>query len=70
MKAVAVVPSDTDELVNVARELYVGVAGDVSVIHAGDTVAVVYKDVQGLLSGFIKQVKATGTTATSIIARS
>jgi len=67
--AFAVVPSDADELACIARELFVGVAGDVSVIHAGDTVAVVYKNVQGLLCGFFKQVKSTGTTATNIIAR-
>jgi hypothetical protein len=67
--AFAVTPNNANELPFVARELYVGVAGDISVIHAGDSVAVVYKDVQGLLCGFFKQVNATGTTATSIIAR-
>lgn len=67
--AFAVTPHDVNELTYVARELYVGTAGDVVVLHAGDTVAVTYKNVSGLLCGFFKQVKATGTTATNIVAR-
>jgi hypothetical protein len=67
--AFVVTPSDVDDLPYIARELYVGVAGDVSVVHQGDSVAVVYKGVSGLICGMIRKVTATNTTATDISAR-
>lgn len=68
-RAFAVTPSDVDELAQVVQSLYVGTVGDLVVIHQCDSVAVTYKAVVGLISGMFRQVKATGTTATNIIAR-
>lgn len=66
----AVTPSDTVALVGgVCRAFYIGGAGDLSVIdHAGNTVLFI-----GLLAGTIlpfggTHVRATGTTATNIVA--
>lgn len=64
---VAVTPSDTDDLVEVSQ-LYVGVAGDVRVILADDTVALTFKDFQGFFPPYVKRVMFTGTTATNILA--
>lgn len=67
---VAVTPSDGTDLAAVSRGLYVGVAGDVSVILANDSAAVT---LTGLASGIVhplraKRVRSTGTTATGIVA--
>jgi hypothetical protein len=72
----AVVPSDTVALSTPAGSLYVGVGGDISLATVQDGVAnaVVFKAVPsnswlnlpgGLKIGF---VKASGTSATSIVA--
>lgn len=66
--AIAVTPSDT---VNMAtcRALYIGVAGDVSVIPANSTVAVVFTAAPvGILPVQVRRVNAAGTTATNIVA--
>jgi len=65
--AVAVTPHDTNELAQVSR-IFVGVAGNISVILADDSSAVTFKGVQGFLPMLVKQVRATGTTATDIVA--
>lgn len=67
-KATAVVPSDTT-VIPATKGLYVGVAGDVSVVMA-DGSAITFK---ALAAGVIHklsvtEVKATGTTATDIVA--
>ena len=69
-RAVAITPDDSTDLANRARGIYVGVSGDVSVILAEDTIAVVFV---GLAAGVIHpiaavRIRATGTTATSIVA--
>jgi len=67
--AIAVTPSDSVSLTTDARALYIGVAGDVSLLTSGgDTVTFV-----GLLAGSIlpvrvNRVNATSTTATDIVA--
>jgi hypothetical protein len=69
-KAYAVAPSDSTDLPNgITKGLYVGTTGDVVAVFAGDTEI----KLTGLASGVfhpisVKQVKATGTTATSIVA--
>jgi hypothetical protein len=65
----AVVPSDTNELPNVARSLYITGAGNLKFIARGDAVAVTMAVTAGqTLNIRIRQVFATGTTATGILA--
>ena len=66
----AVTPSDTVSLPYVTRGLYVGVAGNVTVVLPNTTTAVTFV---GVLAGSIlpiqtSRVNATGTTAGSIVA--
>lgn len=65
----AVTPSDTDDLPDVARALFVGGSGNVTL----DTLQGTTLTFRGLNGGAIlpvgaKRVRATGTTATYIIA--
>jgi len=65
--AIAVTPSNTVDHVNgKADALYIGVAGDVTLIVNG--VAVLFKNAAGMLSVNSTRVNATGTTASSIVA--
>lgn len=66
--AAAVTTHNTNDLPIVARALWVGVAGDVSVILAGDEASVILKNVSGLVPVSVKRVRTTGTTATDIVA--
>lgn len=66
-----VTPSDTNFLTNPGT-LYVGVSGDLTVIHqddyAGTPTPVLYKSVPvGFFPVAVRRVNATGTTATNII---
>lgn len=56
-----------DELPNVTRALYVGVAGDLTVITKGGQ-TVTLKAVSGWLPLRVRQVTAAGMTATDIVA--
>jgi hypothetical protein len=64
----AVVLNDGADLPRVPKALWVGVLGDVSVIAKDDADPVVLKGVQGLLPVRARRVRATGTTATDIVA--
>lgn len=67
--AAAVTPHDTNELATWSRALYVGGAGNVTVITAkGNTVAFASVPAGTILPIRAKIVKSTGTTATSIVA--
>ena len=71
-KAVSITPDDATDLTITTRALLVGGAGDVSVILAGDSAPVT---LAGLLAGTvyplrITRVRATGTTATNLVALS
>ena len=68
--SISVTPSDSAELSFLTRALYVGVSGNVSVKLRDDTNAVVFVGVaEGtILPLQVKQVTATNTTATNIIA--
>jgi hypothetical protein len=65
--AVAVTPSDSEDLLRVTRALYVGTAGNARVTLAHGTVI----DFSGLVVGWhpirVSKVHATGTTAANII---
>lgn len=66
--AAAVTPSDAAELANVSRALYVGGAGNIAVVMAsGDEVTFTGVTAGSVLPIQVKQVKATSTTATTIL---
>ena len=68
-EAVVVVPSDTVDLGNTSRSIYVGTGGDVAVHMVGESVPVVFKAVPvGVLPVRVDRVLATGTTALNIVA--
>ncbi len=66
---VAITPSDDTDLTTAVRSIYIGVGGDVCVIDtAGNTVTHVGAPQGGYIGPFhVARVKATGTTATSLI---
>ena len=65
--AADVTPSDSADLPRPARSLYVGGAGDVSVItRGGSTVTFTAVPAGMVLPVQVRRVRATGTTATSI----
>lgn len=67
--AAAVTPNDSTDLTTTARALWVGGAGDVSVITAGgDTVTLEGAAAGGIIPVCVSRVRATGTTATDIVA--
>ena len=66
----AVTPHDTNELAKVSRALYIGVTGDVVVVMQDGTTLTFKAVPVGLLPVRVKVVKATGTTATNILALS
>ena len=65
----SVTPHNTTELANLPKALFIGGAGTVSLIAADDTVAVSFVCPAGaILPVRAKVVRATGTTATDIVA--
>jgi hypothetical protein len=68
-RAAAVTPNDSTDLTNFARALYVGGAGDVSLITTGgDTVTFAGVAAGTILPVRTARVRDTDTTATSIVA--
>jgi hypothetical protein len=67
--AFAITPSNTIVFGNLTRMIYVGGAGDLAVLHAGDTNPVTYTAVPvgTWLPICAQKVMATNTTATLII---
>lgn len=66
--AAAVTPNDDNDLATFARALYVGVAGDVVIITVNNETVTFKAHPVGVLSGRVRRVKSTGTTATNILA--
>jgi hypothetical protein len=67
--AAAVTPSDTTDLSTTANRLYVGGAGTLTVVTShGSTVAFASMAAGSFLDVRVRRVKATGTTATNLIA--
>lgn len=66
----AVVPSDSTDLPNTCRSLYVGTGGSVAVQPAGGGAAVTFTNVPNgsVLPVRASRVMATGTTASGIVA--
>jgi hypothetical protein len=68
-RAAAVTPSDTVDLAVVAKGFYVGAVGNVTVITAGgDTILFTAPALGGVHRIAVSRIKATGTTATGIVA--
>ncbi len=68
-RAIAITPSDGNLLPSVARLLWIGGAGDVTLLPRDSQAAVTLKNVPvGMLAVWTRQVFATGTTATNIVA--
>ena len=65
----AVTPSDSTNLTSIARSLYVGTAGNVTLLTVGQNV-VTFSNVQSgtILPVRTTRVNATSTTATNIVA--
>ena len=59
--------SDTVDLPRITRCIWVGVAGNVRVLYANDTVPVTLVGVQGQKSGAFRRIYSTGTTASNIV---
>lgn len=67
-KALDALFSDTVDLTETYRALYVGVAGDITAILQEDSVAVLFKAVPvGVLPIKVSRIKVTGTTATNVV---
>lgn len=69
-RAVAITPSDTVNLAEVSRGLYVGTAGNATILLGDDTSAVVFT---GLAAGLVyplqvKRVNAGSLTAGNLVA--
>jgi hypothetical protein len=69
-RAVAVAPSNTVDLVNATRGVYIGVAGDLTADLVGGSTNVLFKALAvGIVHPLrVSRIYATGTTATSILA--
>ena len=67
--AEVIVKSDTVNLAQTARAIYVGVSGDISVEMVGVGSAIIFKAVPvGLLHIAFTRVNSTGTSATDMVA--
>ena len=65
----AVTPSDSTNLTSIARSLYVGTAGNVTLLTVGQNVVTFYNVQSGtILPVRVIRVNATSTTATNIVA--
>ncbi len=68
-EALAIIPHDTDEFEKVARSLYVGVAGDITLYPVDGSESVLFSSVPvGILPISCNRVLAAGTTASNIVA--
>lgn len=67
--AVAITPHDTNDLTDITRGLFVGTGGNVSLILADDSTAVLFKNVPAgsVLPLRVKRVRATNTTAADML---
>lgn len=70
-RAIAVVPSDTVDLILYAKSFYVGSIGDIAFVPLGqvaDTAIVLKAHPIGYSQVAARRIYATGTTATNIVA--
>lgn len=65
----SVTPHDTNELNAICRGIYVGGAGNVTIVTpSGDTLTFTAVPVGTILPVYARIIKATGTTATNLLA--
>jgi hypothetical protein len=71
-RCIAVTPSDSDNLGAVTKAVYVGVEGDVSLVPIDnpDNAGILFKNVPSgsWLPVRARRIRATGTTATNLVA--
>lgn len=67
-RAVSITPSDTVNLSDVTRGIYVGGAGDISLVIAGTTVLFSGAAAGSVLPIHASRVNSTNTTATNLVA--
>ena len=66
--AFAITPNDSTDLTTATRALYVGTAGNISVVLLADSAAVTLKNVAvGYHPLRVKRVRSTGTTAGDLV---
>lgn len=65
--AVALTPADDMEI-ETTKGLYIGVEGDVTVLHPNSHTPVTYKNLSGFAPLFVTRVYDTDTDATDILA--
>ncbi len=65
----SVTPDDGTDLSGICRSVFIGGAGDVSVILVGDSSSIMFKNIPAgaVLPVSVKRVEATLTTATDIV---
>lgn len=65
----AIVPSDSQDLPAPTKALYIGEGGDVALVTLRGTDDVVFRNLQAgsILDVRVKAVRASGTTATSLV---
>ena len=68
VSADAVTPSDTVNLRDLCRAIYVGVSGNVAVVFPDDTVVTFTAVPVGILEVQAKRINSTNTTATDMVA--
>ncbi len=68
--AAAVTPSDSTDLTNYTRAIYVGGSGNIVVDMAGDGSTLTFSNVAAgtILPLQVKRIRSTSTTATAIVA--
>jgi hypothetical protein len=67
-RAASVTPSDSSDLSNVSRYLYVGGTGDITATsQGGDSIVFKAVPVGTVLPVALSRIKATGTTATNLV---
>ena len=65
----AITPSDTENIPFVAKGIFVGTGGTISILAVGDTEAVALTVQDGaILPIRARRINATGTTATGLVA--
>lgn len=68
--AVVITPDDNTDLVNNTKSIYVGGTGNLSVVMLGDGSTVLFSGIPAgaILPIQVKRIRATGTTASLIVA--
>lgn len=68
-RLLAVTPHDTNEIIDPTKAIFIGGAGNISIIAVDDTTSVTLAVQSGqILPIRAKIIRATGTTATGIVA--